>query len=106
MFLRTVAGIIDHYHKTRIMDMFMVTHGERHPTDLAMLRGARLVTAVETEEGKRWDEAKLKALTGGDPIAARFMRQDFFEYIPQFKLMIAGNHKPSSATSTKRSAAA
>ena len=68
---------------------------ERHPTDLAMLRGARLVTAIETEEGKRWDESKLKALTGGDPIAARFMRQDFFEYTPQFKLLIAGNHKPS-----------
>ena len=77
------------------MDMFTVTHSERHPTDLAMLRGARLVTAIETEEGKRWDESKLKALTGGDPIAARFMRQDFFEYIPQFKLLIAGNHKPS-----------
>ena len=40
-------------------------------------------------------EAKIKALTGGDPISARFMRQDFFEYVPQFKLLIAGNHKPS-----------
>jgi putative DNA primase/helicase len=77
------------------MEMFTVTQMERHPTDLAMLRGARLVTAIETEEGKRWDEAKLKALTGGDPIAARFMRQDFFEYIPQFKLMIGGNYKPT-----------
>jgi putative DNA primase/helicase len=36
----------------------------------------------------------VKALTGGDRIAARFMRQDFFEYVPQFKLIIAGNHKP------------
>jgi putative DNA primase/helicase len=95
VFLRTVSGILGDYHKTASMDMFTVTHSERHPTDLAMLRGARLVTAIETEEGKRWDEAKLKALTGGDPIAARFMRQDFFEYTPQFKLMIAGNHKPS-----------
>ena len=83
------------YHKTASMEMFTVTYSERHPTDLAMLRGARLVTAIETEEGKRWDESKLKALTGGDPIAARFMRQDFFEYIPQFKLLIAGNHKPA-----------
>jgi putative DNA primase/helicase len=53
------------------------------------------VTAIETEEGRRWDEAKIKALTGGDRIAARFMRQDFFEYVPAFKLVIAGNHKPS-----------
>jgi putative DNA primase/helicase len=52
------------------------------------------VTAQETQEGRRWDESKIKALTGGDPITARFMRQDFFTYLPQFKLFIAGNHKP------------
>ena len=94
VFLRTVSAVVADYHKTASMEMFTVTHSERHPTDLAMLRGARLVTAIETEEGKRWDESKLKTLTGGDPIAARFMRQDFFEYVPQFKLLIAGNHKP------------
>jgi len=77
------------------MELFIVTHGEKHPTDLASLRGARLVTAVETEEGKRWAESKLKQMTGGDPIKARFMRQDFFTYIPQFKLMFAANHKPA-----------
>jgi putative DNA primase/helicase len=63
-------------------------------TDLAGLRGARLVTAVETEEGRRWAESRIKSLTGGEKIAARFMRQDFFEYAPQFKPIIAGNHKP------------
>jgi putative DNA primase/helicase len=36
----------------------------------------------------------LKSITGGDEIAARFMRQDFFRFVPTFKLMIAGNHKP------------
>ena len=54
----------------------------------------RLVTAQETEEGRRWAESKIKALTGGDPITARFMRQDFFTFLPLFKLFIAGNHKP------------
>jgi putative DNA primase/helicase len=63
-----------------------------------MLRGARLVTATETEEGRRWAESRIKQLTGGDTISARFMRQDFFEYRPQFKLIIAGNHKPSLRT--------
>jgi putative DNA primase/helicase len=53
-----------------------------------------LVTSIETEDGRRWVESKIKALTGGDRIAARFMRQDFFEFAPQFKLLIAGNHKP------------
>ena len=52
------------------------------------------MTASETEEGKAWDEAKVKQLTGGDRIAARFMRQDDFEFAPQFKLWIVGNHMP------------
>ena len=77
------------------METFTATQYERHPTDLAGLRGARLVTSQETEEGRHWAESKIKALTGGDPITARFMRQDFFTYMPAFKLVIAGNHKPA-----------
>ena len=76
-------------------DMLLVTQSDRHPADMAMLRGARLVTAQELAPGRAWDEPKLKSLTGGDPITARFMRQDFFTYEPQFLLAVAGNHKPS-----------
>ena len=93
--LSTVAGILDEYHKTAPIETFTASNGDRHPTDLASLRGARLVTATETEEGRRWAESRIKQLTGGDTVAARFMRQDFFEYRPAFKLIIAGNHKPS-----------
>jgi putative DNA primase/helicase len=53
------------------------------------------VTAIETEDGARWAESRIKFLTGGDKIAARFMRCDFFEFTPEFKLVISGNHKPS-----------
>jgi putative DNA primase/helicase len=95
VFTQTIGAIMGDYHQAAPMETFVVSQGERHPTDLAMLRGARLVTASETEEGRRWAEAKIKQLTGGDPITARFMRQDFFTYDPQFKLVIAGNHKPS-----------
>jgi putative DNA primase/helicase len=56
--------------------------------------GARFVTASETEEGRRWNESRVKALTGGDRISARFMRGDFFEFTPTFKLFITGNHRP------------
>ena len=90
----TVAGILGDYHRTAPIETFTVSATERHPTELAALRGARLVTAIETEEGRRWAESRIKALTGGDTIAARFMRQDFFEFKPEFKLVIAGNHKP------------
>src|SRR6266446_1171067 len=95
VYLNTVAGIIGEYHRTAPIETFTASSVDRHPTDLAGLRGARLVTAIETEEGRRWAESRIKSLTGGDPIAARFMRQDYFEFTPQFKLIIAGNHKPS-----------
>lgn len=95
VFTSTLSGIFGEFTTVAPMDMLIATQGERHPTDMAGLRGARMVTAIETEQGTRWAEAKLKALTGGDPISARFMRQDFFTYTPQFKLVVAGNHKPS-----------
>jgi putative DNA primase/helicase len=94
VFTSTVAGILADYAVTAPIETFTVTSTEQHPTELARLRGARLVVATETEEGRRWAESKIKMLTGGDKIAARFMRQDFFEYRPQFKLWIVGNHKP------------
>lgn len=95
VFLNTWASILGDYAKVAAMETFTAAQGDRHPTDLAMLRGARAVMAQETEEGQRWAESRIKALTGGDPISARFMRQDFFTFTPAFKLMIAGNHKPS-----------
>jgi putative DNA primase/helicase len=93
-FLNALTAALGDYHKTSPIETFTASASDRHPTDLAGLRGARLVTSVETEEGRRWAESKIKSLTGGDRIAARFMRQDFFEFTPIFKLVVAGNHKP------------
>ncbi len=95
VFVNTLATILGDYATSAPMDTFMEARGDRHPTDLAGLRGARFVASIETEQGRRWNESKVKAITGGDKVSARFMRQDFFEYVPQFKLVIAGNHKPS-----------
>ena len=88
------VGIMGDYATTAAMDVFIASAGDRHPADLAMLRGSRLVTASETEEGRQWAESRIKQLTGGDRITARFMRQDFFTFLPSFKLQIIGNHKP------------
>ncbi|CAM2781169.1 hypothetical protein JHFBIEKO_2258 [Methylobacterium mesophilicum] len=92
--INTVLGIMNEYQRTASMETFTLSKFDRHPTELAGLQGARLVSASETEEGRPWAEARIKALTGGDKIEARFMRQDFFEYTPQFKLFISGNHRP------------
>lgn len=94
IFLNVVNGILGDYARVASMDTFTASYGDKHSTDLAMLAGARLVAASETGAGKRWDEARIKSLTGGEPVTARFMRQDNFTYLPQFKLLFVGNHKP------------
>lgn len=93
--INAASGILGDYATVAPMETFTESRSERHPTELAKLRGARLVTAQETEPGRRWAESRLKGLTGGDRISARHMRQDFFDFVPQFKLLIIGNHKPA-----------
>ncbi len=92
--LNTLTRLLKDYATVAPMEVFTESHTDRHPTELAMLRVVRLVVSQETEEGRRWAESRIKALTGGDPITARYMRQDFFTFEPKFKLLIAGNHKP------------
>jgi putative DNA primase/helicase len=62
--------------------------------DLAALADRRLVTASETNEGARLNEARVKALTGGDTLTARFLYGEFFEFKPACKLWLAVNHRP------------
>jgi putative DNA primase/helicase len=92
--MSTMAGILGDYCLATPIETFTESRTERHPTELARMGGARLVTATETEGGRYWAESRLKEITGGERIAARFMRQDFFEFTPQFKPFISGNHRP------------
>jgi putative DNA primase/helicase len=94
LFLNTVSAIWSMYHVVSPAETFAEQRNHRHETELARLKGARIVISQETEQGQYWAEARIKSLTGGDRIAARFMRGDFFEYDPKFKLCIVGNHKP------------
>ena len=93
-FIHALMSVLGEYAAVAPMEAFMAQHNPQHPTTLAALFGARLVTASEVEDGNRWAESRIKELTGGTPIKVRFMRQDEFEYLPQFKLILAGNSKP------------
>ena len=95
VFIETVQGYMGDYAVTAPIETFMASRLDRHPTELAQLRGARLVVSHETEVGRQWAESRIKQLTGGDRVTARFMRQDFFTFEPTFKICIVGNHKPS-----------
>jgi putative DNA primase/helicase len=103
--LETAAAVLSDYAQTAPMTTFLASQQDRHPTELAMLRGSRLVAAAETQEGRSWNEVIIKQVTGTDRLAARFMRQDFFTFKPEFKLFFIGNHKPrlkDVGTSTRR----
>ncbi|OKJ49590.1 DNA primase [Streptomyces sp. CB02009] len=71
---------------------------EGHPTDLAELHGRRVIVCSEVKPGDRFDEARVKLLTGGERIKARRMRQDFFSFQPTHKLWLQGNHRPEVGT--------
>jgi putative DNA primase/helicase len=80
-------------------NFLMLRSHEAHPTELADLHGKRLVAAIETGEGIRINEVLAKELTGKDPIRARRMREDFWEFLPTHKPWLATNHRPSPETS-------
>ena len=97
-YLDTIQGIMGDYAITVGAEMFMDSPYPRHTTELAQLMGKRLVLAQELNKGQKWNEARLKSMTGGGRESARFMRQDYFEFERQYKVIIAGNHKPSLGT--------
>jgi putative DNA primase/helicase len=82
-------------------DLLMARNGEVHPTGCADLLGKRLVSTTETKEGRKFDLALLKRLTGGDSIKARFMRQNFFTFKPSHLLLMATNHLPNIEDNTE-----
>ena len=93
--INTLGDVLGDYTRTVEPETLTARRNERHSTELARLRGARLAKSSETEKGSRWAENRIKAMTGGDKLTARFMRQDDFEFTPAFKLTIVGNNRPS-----------
>jgi putative DNA primase/helicase len=93
-YLGALLGIMGDYAMTVDADMFMESNFARHTTELAQLAGKRLVLAQELNQGQKWNEARLKAMSGGGRMRARLMRQDAVEFDIQFKIIVSGNHKP------------
>jgi P4 family phage/plasmid primase-like protien len=93
-FMNIIKEILGDYGKQTNAETFTVKKSDRVNNDIAALKGARLVAATESEDDSRLAESLVKQLTGGEPIQARFLHQEFFEYVPQFKLFFTTNHKP------------
>lgn len=97
VFAEVLLGVAGEYGTTAPQG-FLVAGRDKHETELANLQGRRVVVASEINEHTRFDEAKVKALTGGDTITARFMRQDFFTFPPSHTFWLLGNSQPKVET--------
>ncbi|MFF4834055.1 phage/plasmid primase, P4 family [Streptomyces sp. NPDC001315] len=93
VFLNVLRNLLGDYAATA-PNAFLMAGGQRHETEIARLHGLRLVIASEVNQDAKFDEAKVKELTGGDGLTARFMRQDHFTFEPTHKLWLMGNHQP------------
>ena len=93
-FLEAVKATMGDYAKTADFDAFVQRKDSIVRSDIAELSGRRFVVSIEVDEGKRLAEGLVKMLTGGDTVRARFLYQEGFEFIPQFKLWLAANHAP------------
>jgi putative DNA primase/helicase len=89
---RTMLG--DYGCHTPTETLLVKQYDNNIPVDLARLAGVRMVTAIEANYNRHLDEARIKAMTGGEPITARFMRQNLFEFVPEFKLWFVANDRP------------
>jgi len=92
-FLDTIRAMLGSYTKNANSHVFMKSDNQ-NSAEIARLQGARFVTTTEPEENERLSESLIKQATGGEPLTARFLYQHSFEFIPEFKLWMATNHKP------------
>lgn len=94
-FLKIISDMLWDYSQAASFDSFLVKKNSTANNDIARMQGRRFITAVEAEGERRLAEVLIKQLTGGDTITARFLFSEFFEFVPQFKLWLAANHKPT-----------
>lgn len=94
-FLTAIGEILGDYRCNAKSETFMAKSHSDHPEEIARFVGARLVSASEIPDGSRWNEALITMLTGRDKVSARFMHKGTFEYYPQMKLVLVGNHRPA-----------
>jgi putative DNA primase/helicase len=93
-FMRPIHRVLGDHARTCGFDTFMRRREAGVRNDLAALHRSRLVIASESNEDKRLDEALIKLLSGGGNVTARFLYGEFFEYEPQFKILLVTNHRP------------
>ena len=93
-FLQAITAMLGDYAKQTPTETLLIKRNAGISNDVAALKGSRMVSALESESGSRLAESLVKGMTGGDTLAARFLYQEWFEFMPMFKIFLGTNHKP------------
>lgn len=93
--LNIIGSLLKDYATSTAFSTFELNKYQQNTNDLAALRGVRFVSAQETQEARKLNEARVKSVTGGDPITCRYLYSEFFTYVPNFKVWLSVNHKPT-----------
>ncbi len=95
VFIKTIGTLLGDYAQAASFETFLSKkQGNVANNDIARMQGKRFISAVEAEESRRLAENVIKQVTGKDVVAARFLYAEYFEFVPQFKIFLATNHKP------------
>lgn len=100
-FLKHIFRMLGDYALNTPASTLMEKYNDSIPNDVARLKGMRFVTALESGKSKAMAEAQIKQLTGDDPISARFLHREYFDFFATFKIFFATNHKPNISGTDK-----
>jgi putative DNA primase/helicase len=92
--LEAIRHVMGGYAGQVAVKTLMAKRGDSISNDIAQLQGRRFVTSSEVDSGQRLAEAQVKQLTGGGMLQARYLYQEYFEFLPTFKIFMDCNHKP------------
>jgi P4 family phage/plasmid primase-like protien len=98
VFLETIQGVLGDYATSTQQGFLMAKKYPGHETEIARLAGRRFVLSSEVNESDKFDEARVKHLTGGDTLTARFLNENHFTFPPTHTLWAMGNHLPAVQT--------
>lgn len=94
VFINTINALLGGYAGSASFKTFDADKQSEQTNDLAMLKGKRFVSMIESAADRKLNEPLIKQVTGDDKVTCRFLHKEYFEYFPQFKLFLATNHKP------------
>ena len=98
VFIEAIKAAVGSYAGDLDSENLIQVSGVRHTTDWAAVAGKRLVVVDEMPENAVWNMSRIKQVSGGGELTARFLYQDNFTFQPRFTMFVLANDKPRLRT--------